>query len=118
MKHVPDGPMRAALVLAMAALSCTAVAADEGCTVKGLTARWALSYCMARSETDDEAHPDVSTCFSAELASRPSERDCDANLKYKSAICSLALERRGLEGSLAQCMDSDETIPSVVRDGV
>ena len=94
---------------------------DASCQVEGLTVRWAMSYCMTRFETDDEAHPQVSECFRKELeyklANGPDE-DCDANVAYKSAMCSILIEFGLYEDSLASCVASDEMIPSVVTNGV
>ncbi len=103
------------------ALSGTLLAQDQSCAVPGLTTRWALSFCMTRSETDDEAHPEVSECFVKELQQRTSDsadEDCAANLVYKAAICSLAIEYERYEDSLASCVDSDDMIPSVVTHGI
>ena len=94
---------------------------EESCPVKGITGRWAISYCMTRFETDDEANPGVSECFLRELQQKPAnspEEDCDANLAYKSAICSILIEWKSYEGSLASCVASDDMIPSVVKDGI
>jgi hypothetical protein len=99
----------------------TALGADEACRVEGVTTLWAMSYCMTRYETDDEAHPDVSRCFLKELQQKLSEgpeEDCAANIAYKSAICSLLIEWQLYEESLMICVDSDETIPSVVTNGI
>ena len=105
----------------MLTLPLLARGSDESCTVEGNTARWAMSYCMTRFETDDDAHPRVSACFLKELkqklADGPDE-DCDFNLAYKSAICSILIEYGTFERSLASCIASDEIIPSVVTDGV
>lgn len=98
-----------------------AAASDNSCAVNGITARWAISYCMTRFETDDELHSDVSACFAAELeqlSTNESEANCAANLAYKSAICSILIERRTFRQSLSSCVESDETIPSVVKHGV
>ena len=76
---------------------------------------------MTRFETDDDAHPEVSRCFLKELQhglSGTTDEDCDANLVYKSAICSILIEYRIYDDSLASCVDSDEMIPSVVTDGI
>lgn len=103
------------------ALPLLARSADEACTVEGKTSRWAMSYCMTRFETDDEAHPGVSACFIKELkqklADGPDE-DCDFNLAYKSAICSILIEFGIYEQSLAGCIASDEMIPSIVTNGI
>lgn len=110
-------------ILAVMALVIPSLArsTDESCPVAGLTTRWAMSYCMTRFETDDEAHPQVSDCFLKELryklANGPDE-DCDANVAYKSAMCSILIEFGLYEESLASCVASDEMIPSVVTDGV
>jgi hypothetical protein len=37
-------------------LPFVASGSEESCPVEGITARWAVSYCMTRFETDDEAH--------------------------------------------------------------
>lgn len=111
-------PILGSMVLA---LPLTAFGADESCAVKGVTTRWAISFCMTRFETDDEAHPEVSTCFVKELEQKLSEgpeEDCAENIAYKAAICSLLIEYQLNEDSLASCVDSDETIPSVVTDGI
>lgn len=102
-------------------LAGTAFGADEVCRVEGVTTLWAMSYCMTRFETDDEAHPDVSRCFLKELQEKPAagpEEDCAANIAYKSAICSLLIEWQLYEGRLTGCVDSDETIPPVATEGI
>ena len=94
---------------------------DKACTVEGNTSRWAMSYCMTRFETDDDAHPGVSACYIKELKQKLAhgpEEDCDANLAYKSAICSILIEFRINEQSLAGCIASDEIVPSVVTNGI
>lgn len=102
-------------------LPLVARASGESCTVEGNTSRWAMSYCMTRFETDDEAHPGVSACFNRELTQKvagvPAE-DCDSNLAYKSAMCSILIEFGTYEQSLASCIESDEMIPSVVTHGI
>ena len=99
---------------------CT-VADESSCDVPGITARWVIAYCMARYETDDEAHAGVSDCFARELAElqqdHPDE-DCAVNQVYKSAICALMIERRTYAGSLSACSAADETTPSVVEHGI
>jgi hypothetical protein len=76
---------------------------------------------MTRFETDDEAHPDVSTCFLKELQQKLTEgpeEDCAAYIAYKSAICSLLIEWHLYDESLTSCVDSDEMIPPVVTNGI
>ena len=75
---------------------------------------------MNRYQTDDEAHPEVSACLAAELRlkwTNRKEKDCDTNLAYKSAICSIAIEDQRFDGTLAECVHSAEMIPSVVSEG-
>lgn len=106
------------LILAMPLVAC---GSGASCTVEGNTSRWAMSYCMARFETDDEAHPGVSACFNEELAQRVADapdEDCDANLAYKSAMCSILIEFGTYEQSLTSCIASDEMIPFVVTHGI
>lgn len=95
--------------------------AEESCPVEGITGRWAMSWCMTRFETDDDAHPGVSECYLKELrqklADEP-EENCEANLAYKSAICSLLIEWKIYEESLASCVASEEMVPSVVKNGI
>ena len=106
------------LLLAMPLVSSSS---EWSCPVEGITGRWAIGYCMTRFETDDEAHPDVSQCFLREmqqkLVNQP-EEDCEANLAYKSAICSILIEWKLYEESLASCVASEEMVPSVVRNGI
>ena len=102
-------------------LPFVAYGSNESRTVEGITGRWAMSYCMTRFETDDEAHPRVSACFRKELEQRQAndiEEDCEANLAYKSAICSILIEWKIYEESLASCVASKEMIPSVVKNGI
>ncbi len=112
------GTLVGSLLLAM---PFVAHGTEESCPVGGITARWAISYCMARFETDDEAHPGVSECFVDELeqnsVSGP-EEDCESNIAYKSAICSMRIASGTYQGSLAECVASDEMIPSVVTNGI
>jgi hypothetical protein len=103
------------------ALPLVARGSGESCTVEGNTSRWAMSYCMTRFETDDDAHPGVSACFIKELTQKVADgpaEDCESNLVYKSAICSSLIEFGTYEQSLASCIASDEMIPSVVTDGI
>ena len=101
------------------ALRLVSAGAEELCPVEGITARWVMSYCMTRFETDDDAHPGVSSCYLTELhlANDP-EQDCEANLAYKSAICSLLIEWEIYEDTLASCVASEEVVPSVVKNGI
>jgi len=103
------------------ALPFVAQASDQSCPVEGITGRWAISWCMTRFETDDDAHPGVSECYLKELrqklADGPDE-DCKANLVYKSAICSLLIEWEIYEESLTSCVGSKEMVPSVVKNGI
>lgn len=102
-------------------LPTIALGSEESCPVEGITGRWAMSYCMTRFETDDEAHPGVSSCFLKELEhtqASGSEEDCEANLAYKSAICSILIEWNIYDGSLASCVVSKDMIPSVVKNGI
>lgn len=95
--------------------------AEESCPVEGITVRWVISYCMTRFETDDEAHPGVSDCFHNELQKRPRnapDEDCEANLAYKSALCSVLIEGNVYDESLASCVASDEMVPAVVKNGI
>lgn len=103
------------------ALTAMAHETEQTCTVEGITARWAVSYCMTRFETDDDAHPEVSRCYVKELQEKLSggpEENCDANLTYKSAICSILIEYKLYDESLAGCVEAEETIPSVVTNGI
>lgn len=95
--------------------------AESSCPVAGNTARWTIAYCMARFETDDGAHPDVTDCFLAEWSNESAEtpeENCDANVAYKSAICAIMIEWDLYGGTLASCIASEETVPSVVKNGV
>lgn len=106
------------LLLAAAPVSSSQ---DQACPVKGYTTRWAISYCMVRFETDDEANPGVSHCFLMELdsiADRGDDENCDANRAYKAAICAIRIERGGFGGGLMDCVLSDEETPRVVLEGV
>jgi hypothetical protein len=94
---------------------------EESCPVEGITRLWAMSYCMTRFETDDEAHPGVSECYLKELRQKLAngpEEDCETNLVYKSAICSILIEWKLYGESLASCVASEEMIPSVVKYGI
>lgn len=114
---------RAKIISALLLLSAAPVgnSADQNCPVEGHTARWAMSYCMVRFETDDEANPGVSACFLQELESRVSrvqDEDCDANRTYKAAICAIRIEWGGFGGGLTECVLSTEETPRVVLEGV
>jgi len=94
---------------------------EQSCPVEGITGRWAMSYCMTRFETDDDANAGVSKCYRKELQQKLAngpEEDCEANLAYKSAICSILIEWKLYEESLASCVASEEMVPSVVKDGI
>ena len=102
-------------------LPIDSVGSEDSCPVEGITGRWAMSYCMTRFETDDEANPGVSECFLKELQERIAngpEEDCDVNLAYKAAICSILIEWKTYEESLASCVSSEEMVPSVVKSGI
>ena len=102
-------------------LPFVASGSEESCPVEGITARWAVSYCMTRFETDDEAHPGVSECYLKELQQQladGTEEDCQSNLAYKSAICSILIEWKLYSKSLASCVASAEMVPSVVKHGI
>ncbi len=107
------------LLLLMSAVS-PVVADEESCPVPGLTSRWVMAFCFARYETDDPAHHGVSDCFANERVPQDKAvaEDCETNLKYKSAICSLWIEYGTYEESLWQCVQSPETTPRVVTHGV
>jgi hypothetical protein len=97
-------------------------AEESSCPVEGHTGRWIESYCMYRFETDDDANPSVVACSIAEreslTRSTPTE-DCDLNLLYKSAICSLLIDHyKMFDGSLKDCINSNKTIPKVVSEGL
>lgn len=103
------------------ALPYAAHCTEESCAVQGITARWAMSYCMTRFETDDEAHPDVSACFLKELEQRQADgpgEDCKANFAYKSAICSILIEWKIYDESLASCVASKDMIRREERRGL
>jgi len=103
------------------ALPFAAHGSEESCPVEGITGRWAMSYCMTRFETDDDAHPGVSECYLKELRQKLAdgpEEDCEANLAYKSAVCSILIEWKIYEESLASCVASEEMVPSVVKNGI
>ena len=89
-------------------LSITAVptVSDDSCPVPGLSSRWAMSLCMLRNETDDLAHPDVSECFQNEWSSLDIsfDEDCETNILYKSAMCSIRIENDRYAGTLAMCV--------------
>ncbi len=97
-----------------------AFADEQSCPAPGLTSRWVMAFCFARHETDDPAHHGVSDCFADERAPQDKavDEDCETNLKYKSAICSLWIEYGTYEESLWQCVQSPETTPRVVTYGV
>jgi hypothetical protein len=81
---------------------------------------WAMSFCMSIHSTDDEAHPDVMSCYLVELdalAESGIEEDCSLNLAYKSAICRAPVESGRFEGGLIACVNSDETVPRIVATG-
>ena len=104
-------------------LALPAVASDSGeaCSVEGTTARWAMAYCMTRHETDDDAHPGVSDCYRKELQQKlvdVAEEDCPTNLAYKSAICAILIEWKLYEDTLASCIESEQMVPSVVKNGI
>ena len=106
------------LLLALPFDSC---GSEESCPVEGITGRWAMSYCMTRFETDDDANPGVSECYLKELRQKlvnVPEEDCEANLAYKSAICSILIEWKLYEESLASCVASEEMVPPVVKYGI
>lgn len=103
------------------ALPTVASGSGEACPVEGMTARWAMAYCMTRFETDDDSHPGVSECYRMELRQKlvnVADEDCPTNLAYKSAICAILIEWKLYEDSLASCVESEQMVPSVVKDGV
>lgn len=105
----------------MLAVAPASKSADQECPVEGYTTRWAMSYCMVRYETDDEANPGVSACFLKELesiAARGEEEDCDTNRAYKAAICAMRIEFGGFDGGLTECILSEKETPRVVLEGV
>jgi hypothetical protein len=107
--------------LVLLALPFVALGSEESCPVEGITERWAMSYCMTRFETDDDAHPGVSQCYLKELQQKlagGTEEDCEANLAYKAAICSILVEWKMYEESLASCVASEEIVPSIVKTGI
>jgi len=89
------------------------------CLVSGSTVLWTMSYCMSAHETDDEAHPDVSTCFITERSKQDKDMEvsCSNNILYKSAICSLSKERGLVKLSAHECVTSESMIPSIVKNG-
>ncbi len=104
-------------------VGCTAATSQESgqqCDVSGSTSLWAMSFCMSILATDDEAHPDVMGCYLGErdaLTDSNMEENCSLNLAYKSAICRPAVENGRFEGSLVECVKSDDTIPRIVESG-
>ena len=107
----------AAILLSVSALPTVS---NESCPVPGLSSRWVMSFCMARSETDDLAHPDVSECFQSEWSSLDIsyDEDCETNILYKSAMCSLRIEYDLYDGTLADCVTSSETTPRLITHGL
>lgn len=75
---------------------------------------------MSIHATDDEAHPDVMGCYLGErdtLTDGNMEEVCSLNLSYKSAICRAAVEDRRFDGSLIECVRSNDTVPRIVENG-
>ncbi len=109
--------LAAAILLSFAAVPTVS---DESCPVPGLSSRWAMSFCMARLETDDLAHPDVSECFQSEWSSLDidHDEDCETNILYKSAICSLSIDHGNFEGTLVNCVNAPEMTPRLITHGL
>ena len=109
--------LAAAILLPFAALPSVS---DESCPVPGLSSRWAMSFCMARHETDDLEHPGVSECFQSEWSSLDIsfDEDCETNIQYKSAICSLSIEHERYDGTLAECVQSPDMTPRLITHGL
>ena len=109
--------LTAAILLSFAAVPSIS---DESCPVPGLSSRWAMSYCMATHETDDLEHPAVSECFQAEWSSVDIafDEDCETNISYKSAICSLSIAGGRYDGTLAACVSSPDMTPRLITHGL
>jgi len=86
------------------------------CRVPGLTIHWELDRCFLGSETDDEEHPLVQSCF--DLAPHSGEpENCNRNLKLKRHICRYLINNNFFSGNLDECIDSDSTTGTIVRQG-
>ena len=108
-------------VLLLLISSITPASADEeSCPAPGITSRWVMAFCFARFETDDPAHPGVSACFLNERVTHDKavSEDCETNLIYKAAFCSLRLERGLYDTPVSECVASPEVMPRVVSHGI
>ncbi len=108
------------LVLLLISPFGAALANLQSCPAPGATSRWVMAFCFARFETDDSAHPGVSECFLRERATHDKaiSEDCETNLIYKAAICSLRLERGLYDMPVSECVLSPEVLPRVVSHGI
>lgn len=106
-------------LLALLAAIAPASADESSCPAPGITSRWVMALCFARFETDDPAHPGVSECFMNVRVPHDNAvaEDCETNLIYKTAICTLAVERGRFE-TVSACVQSRDATPRVVTDGI
>lgn len=89
------------------------------CTVKGDTALWVMAYCMALHETDDDANPNVNSCFInlRSTMDKNVKESCQENRDLKVGIC-LLNQSYGLSNvGLDSCLSSSNNIPTVVGNG-
>ena len=89
--------------------------------VAGQTVNWAVAVCQSRIGTDDFAHPDVQKCLQrlvrVDRLKGPYRELCLVNTKYKKEICHAYLaEARSM--TTRACIESIETIPTTVSQGV
>ncbi|MEJ1936923.1 hypothetical protein WDZ92_42570 [Nostoc sp. NIES-2111] len=87
----------------------------------GSTMNWALEVCKHRSATDDALSPAVVACQKQLIAKDripPSpQQNCPLNAKYKASVCK-ALVQHGRYASHQACMQSVESIPRGVSQGI
>jgi hypothetical protein len=89
------------------------------CQVRGNAANWQAAYCLWFNHTNDFEKDEVQDCY-ATLTEREGipRTICDRNLYFKREICkTLALDKY-FGGSVENCIQSDDSVPVVVREGL
>ena len=89
------------------------------CQVRGNTANWQASYCMYINHTKEFDDDLVQQCYKLATDREGIPRGfCERNLYFKREICRGLVLDHYFGASLDECMQSDESVPLVVREGL
>ena len=103
-------------LLGIALVACGVAPAAElrTCPVPGELQYWQADYCMAGIGTDDIIV--ASDCLERESRIR-FRSSCSGKLRYKQAMCKLAVRAGSYSGSVDSCVEDPLFIGATVRNG-